>query len=139
MKLSEIIKNLDRSEKNSSYVDICELATREFDLNAYIHSESKELTCYYFLNWYCTDTYVGGRVYFLNDEPVATSWQNGRKMSEEIYWVSKEAYNKVRDHILTLINEVDKTINIVDLEEEWGIGYEISFGSQLLTKKVYHK
>jgi hypothetical protein len=137
MKLKEIIENIDKSKKNSSYIDVQELARQEFDIQIGYEQELNRITAYYFLKWYCTDSYVGGRAYFLDDKFIAISSQTGRKMNEDFIWVSQEAFSETKKYILTLIEEqVDREISPLDMEEEWGIGAHISYSSQLLTDKV---
>lgn len=140
MKLKDIIENIDKSEKNSTYISVERFADDAFGLNFYFHDEQERLKCYYFLNWYCTDTYVGGRAYFLDDELVATSWQSARKSSEEYYWLSKETYDNTKKYILSLMQEQkDTEPNLLDLNAEWGAGYKVDYSSQLLTDTVIFK
>lgn len=143
MKLKEIIKKLDKSKDNESFVDLQDLGSREFELNTWLfnYSENLELKAYYFLKWYCTDSYVGGRAYFLNDELVAISYQSGRKSNETFYWKSSFAKNKVKKYLLTLMEEdtKDEVINLFDLEVEYDHGFHVEFAQQLLTKDVLIK
>lgn len=142
MKLKEIIEKLDKSEKNSSWINISDIASYEFDINSYFSKESDRIKAYYFLKWYCTDSYVGGRVYFLDDKVIATSWQSGRKCNEDFHWTSKEAYKETRAYILTLVEEEEcksENIQLADFEEEFGDGFPISYSSQLLTDNVIYK
>jgi hypothetical protein len=138
MKFKEIIENVDQSEKNSSWVDL-ERLSREFGINDYLHDEHERMKCYYFVKWYCTDTYVGGLVYFLDNVPVCTSWQNARKADEHFHWISKETFIATRQYLLSLIEQRDDfSISFIEPEEEWGVGYEIAYGNQLLTNKVLY-
>lgn len=142
MKLKEIIDRLDKSKKNESYIDLQELATREFDIHSWFnYSENLELKAYFFLNWYCTDSYVGGRAYFLNDELVATSFQSGRKMHEDYYWASLDAKDKVKKYILSIMDNETQNDNIqlFDLDVEYNEGFHVEFAQQLLTNDVILK
>lgn len=141
MKLREIIEKLDKSEKNSSWIDINELANSEFDIFSWVSKEPDKLKAYYFLKWYCTDSYVGGRVYFLDDKPIAITWQGGRKASQDFQWISKEVFKETRDYILTLTEEDIKieNIDLVDLDTEYNDGYPVEYSSQLLTNKLIYK
>lgn len=140
MKLKDLVLNVDKSDMNSSYVDISHLAY-QFDISTYDYFDEQDLLKSYWL-WkrYDTDTYVGIEAYFLNDEFVGINTTTGRKNGGgELEFVSKEAANKVKDFILTLIqdNEED-TISIIDMEEEMGLGLPISYSSELLTSTLYH-
>ena len=140
MKLKEIIEKLDKSDKNSCYLDIQEFASNNFDINSWFAKEPDRLKGYFFLNWQCTDTWVGYRAYFLDDKLIATSWQSCRKGGEEFFWVSKEAYSETKQYIISLMDETaDKNIILVNLDEEYDNGFQIEYGSQLLTDKLILK
>lgn len=142
MKLKEIIDRIDKSKKNESYIDLQELASQEFDIHSWFnYSENLALKSYYFLKWYCTDSYVGGRAYFLNNELVATSFQAGRKADENYYWASSFAKDKVKKYILSIMDEETQNdvVELFDLNAEYNEGFTIEFASQLLTNDVLLK
>ncbi len=136
MKIKEIINIVDKSKQFESHVSINEIAN-EMNLNIYNYPDQHKLTSYFIGNWYCTDTFVGYKVYFFENEPVAVSYQGGRKMNEEIEWLSKESYKKVRDYVLTFLEEEEEpSIKLADMEEEIGETYKIEYHGQLFD---YHK
>ncbi len=139
MKLREIINNLDKSKENSDWINLEEFAN-EFGINQYMSPpDDIRISAYYFLKWYCTDSYVGGRVYFLDDKPICISWQKGRKGDEKFSWISQESYEQTHKYILSLVEQDNKkTIDPIDLDEDWGPGYPVDFSSQLLTDTVFH-
>lgn len=140
MKLKEIIKNIDKSEHNSCYIDIQELANSEFSINNWFNQNPDRIKAYFFLNWQCTDTWVGGRVYFLDDKLISTSWQSARKSNEDFYWISKEMYVETKKYILSLLEEDEsKSFNLIDMEAEYDDGFSIEYSSQLLTDDVIYK
>lgn len=47
--------------------------------------------------WYCTDQHVGLYLYFIDDVPVCTMYQSGRKMYPSWEFVSKETWKMVKD------------------------------------------
>lgn len=47
--------------------------------------------------WYCTDQHVGLYLYFVDDVPVCTMYQSGRKDYPSWEFVSMEAWQKVKD------------------------------------------
>ncbi len=138
MKLKDIIANVDKSEKNSDYVNLEELAN-EVGINQWLSTpDDCRIKSYFFFKWYCTDTYVGGRVYFLDEKPVAVSWQSGRKCSEVFEWISQELFNEVHKYIVSLMEPAKpEIISLADLEEDWGIGHKVEYGSQLLAEDVF--
>jgi len=132
MKLIDIANKIDKSEKNESYVDTDQFSSEfnyEFDW-----IKQDRLKAYWIGNWYCTDSYVGYRMYFLDDEPVAVSIQKGRKWPEEFNWLSKELALKVREYLISIMpkKEDDLYFNICDINEDIGDSYKIEFNSQIL-------
>lgn len=140
MRLLDIAKNIDKSEENECYVDL-EVLQQELDLPVYGYAEQDpvRLKAYWVDNWYCTDTWVGGRMYFFDGEPVAYSYQQGRKFEEDFAWFSKEAAEKVRDFVESL-SKRELQVNVVDMNENLGDSYKIEFASQVLdwSKARYH-
>jgi len=97
---------------------------------------------FYFGPWYCTDSWVGWSAIIFNGEVVAVSYQPGRKSSQEIEWVSKSGYNEVKEHLLSISDKGVDTINCIsdgDLFGEFGQGYKVSYGNQILGSKVIYK
>lgn len=135
MKLSELIHKVDRSDHNSSSADIDDFS-RALDLDNHIvwHQEfDKRVKGHFLVRWHCTDTWVGYRVYFMDDEPIAISRQRGRKCDEEIEFVSLEAAQKVKDFIKSLEGEEEFNPTLADMDEEiTKLTYTVSFSSQLL-------
>lgn len=103
------------------------------------YSEQTRLKAFYYQRWLCTDTYVGRKVYFLDDEAVATSWQPARKSSEDISFISEETFKKVQNFVVeTYSNEPEVSkIPLTDLNEEVGEFYQVQYAEQLLEKYVY--
>lgn len=131
MKLRDIAKKIDKSKKNQDEVDISNIS-EELDINFYGWIEQDRLVCYWIGNWYCTDSWVGYRMYFLDDEPVAVSTQNGRKSDEQFEWFGKETACKVRDYILSIIPKEELSIKLCSLDDDIGDSYKISFNTQVL-------
>lgn len=129
MKLREIIESVVRTESNQDWVDISELG-QQLDVNI-SHVEQCDLKCYWVSKWYCTDTSVGMKVYFLKDEPVCASMQTARKNDENFYWISDDTFNKTRDYLLSLYKRENKCFyTLADLDEELGEGYNIYYCGQ---------
>lgn len=136
MKIKDIINKVDKSKQFEDGVSLYDFANSEFNLDINYYEEQKRLTSYFIGSWYCTDSFVGYKVYFFDDEPVAVSSQIGRKMDEEIEWISAESYNKVRDFIITFLEHKDPNITLCNLDEELGDSYKISYNEQLFD---YHR
>lgn len=130
MRLIDVAKYIDRSEKNEQYVDFDALAS-ELGIDCYGYKEQDRLKSYWVENWLCTDTWVGGRMYFFDGEPVAYSFQSARKADEQFAWFSQEAAEKVRGFLLELFEEKLK-VNIVDVNEEIGDSYKIEYSANVL-------
>lgn len=132
MKLRELFERIDKDKMFIDRVYIPDFV-KHFELSSFDfeYTEQNRLISYFFGSWYCTDTYVGYRAYFLDDKPVAVSTQSGRKMSEDIEWVSEEAYHAVKKYVMTLKIEPDPIINTCDLDEEIGDSYKIHYHGQL--------
>ena len=144
MKLKDIIANLDKSSQNEeTYFDL-ENLVRETDLQCYgVRQESSDprLRCYWIANHLCTDTWVGIRAYFLDDEFVCLSTQRGRKCDEVFEWKDLQSFKKVREYIISLQDEEEEDLpnEFLDMEEECGEGYPIQYTGQCLKKDVLWK
>ena len=136
MKLIDIANKINKSEKNESYVDTDQFSSEfnyEFDW-----IKQDRLKAYWIGNWYCTDSYVGYRMYFLDDGPVAISSQMGRKCNENFEWFSKELAWKVREYLISIMPKVEEdelNITIGNINEEVGNGYKIHYNTQILNPK----
>lgn len=136
MKIRDIINIVDKSDKFKDSVDISRMA-EELNLPGYYNwQETDRLVSYFIGNWYCTDSYVGYKVYFFDDEPIAVSSQMGRKCAENFEWLSKELFLKVVEYVKTFEQESDYNFELANLDEEIGEGYKIEFNGQLFD---YHK
>lgn len=134
MKIIDIANRIDKSERNEDWIDITSLAQDEFNISLYDYPQQSRLKCYWVSKWCCTDTYVGIRIYFLDDKAVGISKQDARKSDEYINWFSKEAAIKVRDFILTLFceKEEEEEFNLCDINEDIGDNYTINFNNSII-------
>jgi len=138
MKLIDIANKIDKSQKNESYVDIEDFSS-EFDFDFGFNLQQDRIKCYWIGNWYCTDSYAGYRMYFLDDEPVAVSTQGGRKSNEEFEWFSKELALKVKNYLVSLMSE-ELHIKLCDINDDIGDNFKISYNSNILNpnKAIYN-
>lgn len=131
MKIRDIINKIDKSEENEDWVDVS-LLCNEFNLYDYYGSQNR-LKSYWLGNWCCTDTWVGYKLYFLDDEPVCFSIQKARKSDEVFKWFSKELAIKTKEYILSLISEDEEELNwdYCDVNEDIGDSYKIHYNGQV--------
>lgn len=124
MKLSEILAKLDKSKKNTEWVDSndlrIELGLQE-DYDDSTPDFDDRVKCYWISSNQCTDTMVGMRAYFLDDKIVAISKQKYRKSDEMFYWASVTAMERVRSYLLTTPKA--PSIQLFSLNEEMGEGF----------------
>jgi hypothetical protein len=85
--LRKLISEIDFNKSSVQDTPNWEDLSKIFNLELY-WSEDTRLKCYFIKKWYCTDSFVGLRAYFLDDEFVATSYQQGRKFNEDFTFVS---------------------------------------------------
>lgn len=134
MKLIDIAKRIDKSDKNQSWVDTQELG-EELGIDV-PWKEQNRIKSYWIGNWYCTDTYVGWEMYFFDDKPVAVSSQSGRKSNKEFEWFNLELAREVKEYLLTLLVNEEESLNlsVCDINDEIGDSFKISFNGQILNE-----
>jgi hypothetical protein len=118
MKLREAIEKLDKSEKNEGWASPSQLG-RQLGVDCWGHYDEfeKRVKKYWIKSWLCTDTYVGLAAYYLDDELVAISTQQGRKYDEEFEWVSVELRHKLRTFLLSF-EEDDNMLHVINFDAE---------------------
>lgn len=100
------------------------------------------LTEAYYEKWLCTDTTVGKMVYFLGDEAVATSSQDGRKCQKDFRWISRRTAEITLNYLQSIVPPEQDNFDVMsveDLETDLGNSYFVTFGSELLTDTLYTK
>lgn len=122
MTLSELLNNVKKTPQNECYPDSQKIFPGvNISFFDYIDLEKyTELKCYFTdAHWICTDTEVGIRAYYINDELICASCQVGRKYDEEFEFVSEESYNKLRNWVLEKIkeNEESQKIPLIDFNQ----------------------
>ena len=135
MLIKDIINKIDKNHKVNC-IDFYSFCENQFELYLTSDDDSERFTAYWIASWNCTDSSVGYKVYFFDDKPVAISSQFGRKLDEDVEWLSKEDHNNVLNYAKTLIEEECKDDFIIaDLNQDLGDTYKIRFCSQLFN---YH-
>ena len=142
MKIKEILKNVDKSNSNQDYIDLNDISN-ELNMNIelpYVNRQDCQIKCYWVACHLCTDTFVGLRVYFLNDEQIAISYQSARKSDENFEWINQNAVEITKKYLMSLAIEDDNydSISFVDMDEDLSSGYTVSFASELLDENVQY-
>lgn len=131
--INEIIKTIDTSKMERQGVSFYEMCESEFEIYEFLEQpkDNERLTYCYYHRWICTDTGVGIRVWYFDNDPVCISWQPYRKSNETFGWISKDKFNQVRNYALSLkddsldvdiiddetINNVVEKFNSIDYKE----------------------
>lgn len=138
MKLIDILNRVDRSETNAdtglAYND------RLFEALgltcSYESSEQLErrLKAYWLTRWYCTDTWVGTRVYFFDERPVAYSHQPARKSNERFYFVSQADAEALRSFLIQFQAQSPTDYEVIpNLDEDvLEASHRLQFSGQLM-------
>lgn len=130
MNILDIIEKLDQTEANKSWVDSTTLAEALLLDIPYVDAE--RISAYWFGKWRCTDTEVGYRVYFLDENPVAFSIQSGRKSDERFFWKSENDANAVRNYLISLVEPKTSELTFWDETEDLRDGFKIGFNKELV-------
>ncbi len=91
----------------------------------------ERIKCYFLHRWYCTDTYVGVRVYWMDDQPLAVSGQSARKAREEFMFLDVERAKAAREFLLTCAPTLVPEFKLIG-EETIKLDNAVSFTGQLL-------
>lgn len=117
------------------------LSALGLDIIHHNYEKPISLTTNHLKQWYCTDTWVGIDVIYLNNHPVAVTNQIGRKWDVNIYFLSEEAKNSVKDYLISLYNNQEEDyvdyLTEDDLNEEMGEYFKIEYASQVLYKTAW--
>ena len=136
--LIEKASQLPKQEYNLWGEDL--LSAVGLDIYYHNYDDPVNLTTNHLKQWYCTDTWVGIDVIYLNNSPVAVTNQVGRKMDVNIYFLSEEAKNSVKDYLISLYNNQQDCADYLtedDLNEEMGDYFKIEYSSQVLYKTAW--
>ena len=135
MKLYEAIANINKDDIESCY-DV-EVFNSALGMNCYTYCKSiaQRLKYVFLAKWLCTDTWVGMRVYFLDDLPVAVTMQTARKNDEEVEFISASDAERMQRFLLELSQTEQPSFKLCKLDEDIGENYTVAYGSQLLTKE----
>lgn len=141
MTLREVIDRLDKQKEfKDSDIRLDLFAKNNFQLENIEDASQKRFVCYFLLDWVCDESYVGARVYFFDDKPVAYSTQMDSHSDEYLYWFSKEDFENLKKYMMTFYVEPKKyepEPNIIDLDADFEFGkdgdYMVFCSSEELT------
>jgi hypothetical protein len=139
MKVKELITKIDIEAVKRSTISCFDLVD-ELMLDTRVSYDAIEDQTRLFSGFvsvhYCTDTWVGLKIYVFDDEVVAFSSQVGRKCDKVFYWVSEESYKEVKAFCLTLCEpEEEGGINLINMEGDVSSedGYRLNFSEQMIS------
>jgi hypothetical protein len=141
MRLKEVLEKVDRSQANTYSACISEFcdALGITDILGWSEEFSKRVKKHYLIKWYCTGTWVGVCVYYMDGIPVAISTQTARKSDVDYKFTCNAAVRDVRNFIRELEDHENPTIDLIDPTEEVSETYTVSFAGQLLTSYGTYK
>lgn len=143
MKLKELIESIDKTQKGIEAEPSWYELSLLFDIYGLSWSEDTRLKCYWLKCWKCTDTWVGWRVYFLDDEFVCCSSQMSRKSDENFEFKDNNSAIKIKDYLRSLMdynNGIE--VDLWDENQEIGEDYAVEYSGGLLStfhKKAVHE
>ena len=143
MNLKELALRVRKDPKNT-FDPSWEKLARCLDVEGLYWSEDPRLKCYWIDVWFCTDTHVGERAYYLDGELVCASIQPFRKYDESFYFVSAEAAKKLKYYLRDLADqlnpiEIKLLDDITDISaNDYEGGYMVMYASQLIPR-YYHQ
>ncbi len=132
--LRDIVAGIDfkvNIRRQPNWTPICEA----FGIGMTDWSYDTRLTYCYIQASLCTDTHVGVRAYFLDDEFVALSIQPYRKADEEFEFVSQEAADKVEQYLRSLFPSPKPSVNII---KDWDVSLYYTLDSTWQILPQYH-
>lgn len=128
MILYDILDNLDKSSENQHYIPFDDLS---YELHIFgfnlKQNRNHELKSYFIYKLAKNDKIIGFLAYFLNNEFVFLSNQYCDKSPLKFMWNSKEAKEKVRNYLLSLI------------EKKYNSGMKLELRTVQLHHKIRHR
>lgn len=144
MNLKETIKELELLiqngeakpfEKNPSWSEL----SSELGIDDLYWSDDERLKSYWVQTHFCTDTYVGLSLYFLDGEFVCIELKPARKSTAEFEFFSNKKVEKLKIYLESLVEKDEPNyllINFNEYEDDL-LEYNINYSSQLLPQ--FHK
>lgn len=134
----ERVRKDDSNSINGYYENLAESLGIEYYFNFW-EDDFSRLSGYWLAPSYCTDEWVGQRAYFFDGEPLALSIQKARKSSENFWFVSEEAAQKVRMYFYDIIAKGGAQVNTVSMDTEVPDTYTVDYPDQFIDRKGFYK
>jgi len=116
----EILKTIDTSKMERNYADFHAMCESEFEIYEYLQQDEVRLTYCWYHTWQCTDTFVGIRVWYLDNKAVCISYKPYRKYDENFYWLSTEDFEEVHRYAQSLVEDGEMKYDLVqDIEVDF--------------------
>lgn len=139
MKLIEALRNVERSEDASSWVDVEEIC-ESLGIDPWQSERPKDsdvrLKHYWLQKWNCTDTWVGIRAIFFDGELVGMAEQQARKSDVNYSWLSQAHAHKVWDYLRPKFPKVE---NVIDESAEISQTYTVGYVSEIIQTQGFYQ
>lgn len=148
MNLSQIIEKIKTNNSLDDYIQNPDELLRElgFDYGWWCIDDvagrdqlEKRLESAYISKHLCTDTWVGEVLYWFDGVLIAISSQSARKSGVyfSFFEAAKEKIDELTSIVATLFTPDNEKKFIEFDDEDLGKGYQVHYGTQLLTKVVH--
>jgi len=145
MKFKDIIEKFKRTKENENqYLDVEEIANEmnlqlDFDYEK-VKLLENHLKSYWFIRWLCTDTWVGTKLYFFDDEFVFLTNQTGRKCGMIFEWKDENSFKLIQSEILkcVIVEEQASKCDLINMEEDYDLFYDLDFTEQVIGSEAYY-
>jgi hypothetical protein len=137
--IAKLVKDPAHKVSHGDYEELCQM----FEINSYCgwwpNGSETRIHGYHLTKWYCTDTYVGTVVWFLDDEPFAVSHQPFRKSDATYWFINQEQVDRVHKFMLSIQEPTEPKCDILDPETVMEDFFTVEYTSQLLVYEGTHK
>ena len=139
MKLIDALKNVKPDRSVQVHVDIESFASSLGIDIGYIDNVHDRLVGYYLTRWLCTDSWVGVKAVFLDDELIGYSVQEARKSEEDFFFTDVITREKAKNFVTSLILREDQPSNLMLPDAEIEETYKIEFAEQILEESAIYE
>jgi len=139
LKLLDALARVDRSQ-GSSWVDFEPLqqALRITDYPNIPTDYETRVQSYWLIKWMCTDTWVGLRAIYFDNQLAGMIWQDARKNDPEVKFISHDRAHLLRKYLMSAVPEPE--FAIIPETEEISDTYHVTYGSELLVDQgIYNE
>ena len=130
--LRQLVLGIDFNCKRTQSEVNWESIGSELGIVSLTWSEDTRLRAYWLKVWYCTDSWVGTRAYFLDGKLVAISTQSGRKSSELFKFTAGPIVAELIGYLKSLEETVEVYDTITDLDTVIPNMYRLQYNAQIL-------